>query len=187
MTKLDDPPAVIDNGNQKIYTRVTTGKSQISRYSLSDLPMKTDKTGYSINSLDPSPYRTKSNSITTNTDSIKSNSIQRTNNSTVDKSTRNIKSSTPSRVNLKRNISLNNSKSRITNSQSSENFKTLQVSSENGIAPKATVKRSSSISTPSTTTRPRSQAMGFMKPTTSSTTKSSTPSTRRSFSIRSRN
>ncbi|KAL1491996.1 hypothetical protein ABEB36_012506 [Hypothenemus hampei] len=83
---------------------------------------------------------------------------------------------------LKRTPSIN-SKNKISNSKSSESFKLLQVDNNGLSATKNVVKRSVSVATPQSKTRP---VMGFMKPTTSSTTKSSTPSVRKSFSLRSR-
>ncbi|XP_050312283.1 inverted formin-2 [Anthonomus grandis grandis] len=95
----------------------------------------------------------------------RSSLLARTSSITTDK-----KPQPSSRVALKRNSSLSNSKTKLAPSTSSENFNSI--------------KRNSSVSAPKPSA-PRSQ--GFMKPTTSSTTKSSTPSVRRSVSVRSRN
>ncbi|CAG9765183.1 unnamed protein product [Ceutorhynchus assimilis] len=157
----------VDKDEEDPKVEYTPSTTKSSRYSISDLPVKVDKT-FSINSLDPSPAKTKSNNSTIKNPILRTNSI-------VDKNAKNAKNLAPIiKPTLRRNVSITNPKTKMSNS--SENF--IEAKSNN-------VKRSASISTAPVSRR--SQPMGFMKPTTSSTTKSSAPTTRRSFSIRGRN
>ncbi|KAH1022552.1 hypothetical protein HUJ04_011938 [Dendroctonus ponderosae] len=91
-------------------------------------------------------------------------------NSLADKNTKNQKNAV--KPNLRRTPSLNSSKGKITGSRSAESFKMLQTGAENG------------ASKPPAKISARAKPMGFMKPTTASTTKASTSSTRKSFSLR---
>lgn len=160
-------------------TRPTPDKTTPSRtISYTEPPSKPTRP-LSINSLDPTPAKTNNNKTDP---SLKSNSLLTRTNSTTDRNARNLKTTNnvaPTKVTLRRNLSLTSSKSKIANSPSTESFKMLQADG------KPTVKRSSSVSAGAA--KGRTTTMGFMKPTTSSTTKSTTPSTRKSFVLRGRN